>query len=111
MRVMHAILAAPILLLSTQAALADRIDGNWCSAEGKSISVDGPRVTTARGTPVDANYNRHHVDYIIPTGEPDEGNHFQADQLNDDQIRVVIVRLPGGDAKPAEIWTPCKPVS
>jgi hypothetical protein len=105
------ILTAVVLFTSTQAALADRIDGTWCSPDGKSVSVDGPNVVTSRGNAIFANYNRHHIDYIIPAGEPDEGSQFRADQLNDNQIRVVLIGAGGEPKGEVEIWTPCKPVS
>lgn len=98
------------LMLSTNAALADQINGIWCSPNGKSVSIDGPNVTTSSGNAVDANYNRHHIDYEIPSGELDAGSRFRADQLNDNQIQVVIVAAGGAAGEP-EIWTPCRPVS
>ncbi|HKJ62034.1 MAG TPA: hypothetical protein VKA94_08565 [Hyphomicrobiales bacterium] len=111
MKLRFVILAAIMTCASTQAALADRIDGTWCSPDGKSVSVDGPRVTTSHGNAVDANYNRHHIDYTIPAGEPDEGDQFRADQLNDNQIMVVLFGAGGEPKGEAEIWTQCKPVS
>ena len=111
MRLKFALLTAALICVSTQAALADRIDGTWCSTDGKSVSVDGPRVVTSRGNAVNANYDRHHIDYVIPAGEPDEGGIFQADQLNDNQIRVILIGADGKPKSEAEIWTPCKPVS
>jgi hypothetical protein len=111
MKLKSALLAAALICASTQAALADRIDGTWCSPEGRSVSIDGPNVVTSRGNAVNANYNRHHIDYAIPAGEPDEGGTFRADQLNDNQIQVVLIGASGEPKGDAEIWTPCKPVS
>lgn len=111
MKLKFTILTAALICASTQAALADRIDGTWCSPEGKSVSIDGPSVVTSHGNAVDANYNRHHIDYIIPAGEPDEGGIFRADQLNDNQIQVVLIEATGEPKHNAEIWTPCKPIS
>jgi hypothetical protein len=107
----HALLVISMLTLSANTVLADQIDGNWCSRDGRSISIDGPDVTTSRGIAVKAAYNRHHINFVIPSGEPNEGGSFQADQLNDNEIRVIIVRQSGGPVGEAEIWTPCKPVS
>ena len=105
------LLALGMLTLSATAVLADQIDGNWCSPDGKSVSIDGPRVTTIGGASVTANYNRHHIDYVIPAGEPNEGASFQADQLNHNEIRVVIVGPSSGQIGEIEIWRPCKPIS
>ena len=111
MKLKFVLLTAALMTASTQNALADRIDGTWCSPDGKSVSIDGRNVVTSRGNAVDANYNRHHIDYIIPAGEPDEGGVFRADQLNDNQISVVLIGAGGGSKSNPEIWTPCKPVS
>lgn len=111
MRLKFGLLTAALICASTQTALADRIDGTWCSTDGKSVSVDGPRVVTSRGNEVEANYNRHHIDYVIPAGEPDEGSIFRADQLNDNQIQVILIDAGGKPKGDVEIWTPCKPVS
>jgi hypothetical protein len=111
MKLKLVLVTAAFISASKQAAVADRIDGTWCSPEGKSVSIVGPNVVTSRGTAVDANYNRHHIDYAIPAGEPDEGGTFRADQLNDNQIRVVLTGADGEPKGEAQIWTPCKPVS
>ena len=99
------------LFLTTQPALADKIDGNWCSAKGKSISVDGSNVVTPGGRSIVANYTRHHVDFIIPEGEAGAGDTFSADQLNHEEISVSIIPQSGTDKGQAEIWTVCKPIS
>lgn len=103
--------AALIVIATVQPSLADRIDGNWCSPEGRSISVDGPNVVTPGGRTITANYNRHHVDFEIPKGEPDSGNRFSADQLNDEEISVSIIRAGDAGADKAVIWRQCKPIS
>ncbi len=105
------LLAIAMLTFSANTVMADQIDGNWCSPDGKSISINGPRVTTAGGASVTANYNRHHIDYVIPSGEPNEGASFQADQLNDNEIRVIIAGPSSGQIGEIEIWRSCKPIS
>jgi len=104
-------IAAAILAASSTITFADHIDGRWCSPLGRSIIVNGPQVTTPEGAQVTANYDRHHIDYIIPTGEPRAGDTFSADQLGEDRIRVTIVAKSGTPAPTPEIWTPCKPIS
>lgn len=92
-------------------AYGDQIDGRWCSPKGLSIEVDGAKVTTPGGNTVVANYDRHHIDYEIPVGEPNAGGRFSADQLNDEEISVTILSKSGEATGNAEIWTPCKPIS
>ncbi len=106
-----AVLFAGFTVVLGGQAFADKIDGMWCSPKGASISIDQSRVITPGGATVTANYNRHHVDYEIPAGEPNGGGRFSADQLNDDQIRVVIVGSAGANGTAPEIWTPCARIS
>lgn len=105
------VLAIILLVASTATAFADKIDGTWCSPSGKSISIDGPRVITPSGKTVAARYDRHHIDYEIPDGEPNAGDRLTADQLNEEQIRVSVVSKAKSETGASEIWTPCKQIS
>ena len=104
-------LSVAMLAIAATPCLADRIDGHWCSPSGMSIFVDGPNVTSPGGRAVKANYDRHHVDFVIPHGEPGAGQQFFADQLNHHQISVLIRPQDNDVAGSPEIWTPCEPVS
>jgi hypothetical protein len=98
------------VLFTSSPARADQINGTWCApGGGKSIRVEDASVISPGGKTVTANVVRHHVDFVIPPGEPDAGATFYADQLSDEQIRVTIKSKAGVTAP--EIWTPCKPVS
>ncbi|MFT7575536.1 MAG: hypothetical protein ACI9XZ_001917 [Alphaproteobacteria bacterium] len=93
-------------LLAGSPAVADQIAGQWCPpGGGRTLVVKGHQDVTFAGKPVQANVDRHHVDFAIPVGEPDAGTKFNADQMNEEQVRVTI------GSKTPEIWTPCKPVS
>lgn len=110
MRTKSLMLAAAFASLSTGTAMADQILGRWCAPGGvQSIQVEAARVISPGGKPVAGNITRHSVDFIIPAGEKNAGMTFAAQQLNDEQIRVMI--SPKGGTAPTEIWTPCKPVS
>ncbi|MCF6200060.1 MAG: hypothetical protein L3J67_11835 [Hyphomicrobiaceae bacterium] len=91
--------------------LADQINGNWCAADGRTISIDGPHVTTPAGNTVLAIHGRHHIDYLIPENETDAGHRFTADQLDDERISVQIIDSKTGQRSPAQIWVPCKPTA
>ncbi len=106
-----AVFAFAAVFLTVPPALADKIDGNWCSAKGRSISVDGSSVVTPGGTAIIANYDRHHVDFVIPDGEPGAGDRFSADQLNHEENSVSILPHSGDDRSTPEIWTMCRPIS
>ena len=104
-------LAALVLLLSSGPALADRIDGTWCSPEGDAMTIEGSRVVTPGGNEVHGNYNRHHVDYAVPDGEPNAGGRINADQIDDERIRVTVIRLVQLEPPAHEIWTRCEVIS
>lgn len=94
------------LSLFASPALADVITGEWCPpGGGRSLLVKPTLEVEFAGQPVEANANRHHVDFVIPTGEPDAGQKLNADQISDEWVRVTI-----GSGK-TQIWMPCKPVS
>jgi len=105
----HAMTVAAIVLslaMTSVPAQADQIAGSWCPpGGGQSLVVRGHDDVVFDGQAVKANVDRHHVDFVVPDGAGDAGQRFSADQLNDNEIRVTI------GAKPAEVWTPCKPVS
>jgi len=107
----RSVLVMILLVASTAPALADKIDGTWCSPSGKSISIDGSLVITPTGKTVVARYDRHHIDYEIPKGEPNAGGRLAADQLNEGQIRVSVVGKAKSEIGSPEIWTPCKQIS
>lgn len=110
-RVERLVLIGAVLLATTTLATADQIDGTWCSPAGRSMTIEGSRIVTPGGQSVTGRYNRHHVDYEIPDGEPGAGSRVNADQLNDDEIRVIV---PGGDpsaSQAGEIWTKCQVTS
>jgi len=66
-------LAAVIFLAASTAALADAIDGDWCSADGSHMTIEGENVTTPGGTRIKGNYTRHAFDYVVPNGENGSG--------------------------------------
>jgi hypothetical protein len=67
------ILATALLLAAPTAALADAIDGDWCSGDGQHMSIRGDDITTPGGSQIKGNYDRHAFDYVVPTGEAGSG--------------------------------------
>ena len=66
-------LAAALLLAAPAAALADAIDGDWCSADGQHMTIRGDDITTPGGKAMKGNYTRHAFDYVAPEGEAGAG--------------------------------------
>lgn len=87
-------------------ACADAIDGDWCHADGKRLSIDGPAVVTPGGKKMTGNYDRHGFDYVIPPGEPGAGQKMVMVLLGEELMHSRI-----GTA-PVQPWKRCgKPVS
>ena len=64
-----ALLAALIL---PGAALADRIDGDWCDGEGRRIEIDGSTIRTPGGVTMKGDYGRHSFAYDAPAEHKDD---------------------------------------
>lgn len=65
--------ASALVALQAATALADAIDGDWCHADGRRLSISGPDITTPAGTKLKGDYDRHHFSYVVPAGEPGSG--------------------------------------
>jgi hypothetical protein len=93
---------------SASAALADVIDGDWCSTKSRrELRIQGPVIITPAGERVDGNYNRHYFDYLAPTGELEAGHHIWMRLVNE-QTMLFLVE---GETTP-EVWNRCaKPVA
>ena len=100
-----------MLLATTTNAVADQIDGTWCSPSGDSMTIEGSRIVTPGGHVVTGRYNRHHVDYEVPEGEAAAGSRVSADQLNGEEIRVIVIAKDPSASAPSEIWTKCQVTS
>jgi|SRR6516164_5248383 hypothetical protein len=95
---LSALLAAP--------ALADAIDGDWCHADGRRLSINGPDITTPGGTQLKGDYDRHHFAYVVPASEPDAGSTVTMVLLSE---ILMHLKPPAGEQ---QTWRRCgKPVS
>ncbi|MGL4496934.1 MAG: hypothetical protein ACRCXM_16265 [Beijerinckiaceae bacterium] len=91
-------------MLFAMPALADAIDGDWCSPEGrKSISIEGPKVRTPGGATITGSYGRHDFSFVAPAGDPSPGTRVDMRLMGEQSVRVTE-----GDAAPA-IWRRCPP--
>jgi hypothetical protein len=59
-------------LLAT-GARADAIDGDWCRADGKRMTIRGPDIVTPGGNRIQGDYTRHSFSYVVPAGEAGAG--------------------------------------
>lgn len=89
-------------IVAAGAARADAIDGDWCDAAGKTLSIRGPRIVTPGGKELDGRYDRHGFAYVVPADEPGAGGTVEMRLLNE---QTVALR-PHGAAEP-QIWKRC----
>jgi hypothetical protein len=93
------------MVLPTGSARADAIDGNWCSADGRSMSIAGPQIVTPGGTKMKGDYDRHGFRYVVPAAEKPAGAQVDMSQLDDNTIHVRVGKGP------IKTWHRCKPTS
>lgn len=83
-------LALGLALLATP-ALADRIDGDWCSDDGaRNMHIDGPAITTPGGHAIEGDYSRHAFSYTVPAGEPGAGTRVNMRLLNEMNVEIFF---------------------
>lgn len=84
-----------------QPALADAIDGNWCSGDGKRMSINGPAIVTPGGHQISGDYTRHYFTYVVPSGEAGAGATVRIQLLGE---YLAHARLGDG---PVQEWRRC----
>src|SRR5512139_1693575 len=85
-------------------ALADAIDGDWCQAGGKRMSIRGPAIVTPGGQRTSGNYTRHFFSYVVPAGESDAGATVDIQLLGED-----LARARQGSDPAVHEWRRCPP--
>jgi hypothetical protein len=94
-------------LLGSAPALADKIDGNWCYSDGRTMSIDGPAIVTPGGTKMTGEYDRHHFRYIVPQGEADAGAQVVMVQFDEYTIEVTTSPATTAGNGRTEVWKRC----
>ena len=102
--------AGALTALSAQVARADAIDGNWCSAEGKRMLIEGPAITTPAGTQTQGNYSRHYFTYQVPASDPGAGKTVSMALLNENTVHLTMAAdAQSAQQSPVEVWHRCPP--
>lgn len=87
-------------------ALADAIDGDWCSTtEVKQFHIEGSKIVTPAGTHTTGNYSRHAFSYIVPAGDPGAGKEIAMQLLNEEEVRVFV------ENEEPKVWRRCELIS
>ena len=104
------IAAGAIIALCPGLARADAIDGNWCSAEGKRISIEGPAIVTPAGTATHGNYSRHYFTYEVPPSDPGAGQTVYMALLNENTVHLTMAsEAQKAQQTAVEVWHRCPP--
>jgi hypothetical protein len=90
-------------------ARADALDGSWCSDDGRSLTIDGPKIRTPTGAKVTGEYARHSFRYVGSIGDPEEAHDVRMLLWNEDDLRID--RIVDGVKQPEESWHRCKPIA
>ena len=90
----------------TTPVLADAIDGNWCSPDGRKMAIDGPTIDTPGGNRITGNYDRHGFSYVVPNNEPQPGSTITMDLVDEDTIHLRRGTI--ADAGTVEVWKRCE---
>jgi hypothetical protein len=99
-------MAALVCAMAPCAARADAIDGNWCAADGRVMTIEGPVILTPGGHSITGDYSRHAFSYVVPDGESQAGSKVVMVLLNEETIELD----PGGGTE-HEIWHRCDVIS
>ena len=90
-------------------ARADAIDGEWCSGDGRRMTIEGPRIVSPGGIETQGSYRRHSFSYEIPQGDPHAGVQVIMQLLNEEQVQVTEIDkgIPGDPL----VWRRCQVTS
>jgi hypothetical protein len=102
-------LRAPLVitaLLFATTARADAIDGNWCHADGRHLSIRVPENVTPGSNRIAGQYSRHAFSYTVPGSEPNAGQTVFMILYGEYLMRLRIGEQPSG-SDPNEVWRRC----
>lgn len=91
------------LVCGASMARADAIDGNWCSTDGRFMTITGPSITTPGGARIEGQYDRHHATYVVPPTEPGSGQTVAMTLVNE---QTVHAKRGAAEGAP-EVWKRC----
>ena len=101
---MRKLLIIAAVMLTATAAQADAIDGDWCRADGKRMSIRGPDIVTPGGKAMRGDYSRHFFSYVVPAGEADAGATISITLLSE-----YLAHARAGADAPVQVWRRCQP--
>jgi hypothetical protein len=103
---------AAVVMFAVSPALADSLDGHWCSKDGRRLHIQGPAIVTPGGTSMQGDYQRHSFSYIVPANEPGAGSFIYLQQWSEEMMKS----FSGADEASArqgegQVWNRCAPTT
>lgn len=92
-----------LLCLPATSARADVIDGDWCTLDGKRMTIRGSDIVTPGGKQTRGNYDRHSFSYVVPAGEAGAGETVSILLRNE----YLAHARQGGENAPSIEWKRC----
>jgi hypothetical protein len=95
---------AVLTVLAPSVALADAIDGDWCSPDSKlRLTIAGPDIVTPGGHRIQGDYTRHAFSYIVPASEPGAGKKAEMILMGE-----YAMQFKAGPVVPTDqVWRRC----
>lgn len=100
-------LIASIAIFVTLPALADQIDGDWCSNDGQHLTISGSNITIPSGARITGTYGHHTFTYTGPADDPEAGQDIRMVQRSEEQM--YLTRSSNPDIQ--EEWKRCQVIS
>jgi hypothetical protein len=103
-RVLAKFALAALIAAAASPAFADKIDGNWCSPDGRHFTIEGPSIVTEDGVRAEGRYSRHAFAYLVPEPSKSAGSQVSMLLINENTVNRWI-----GDSSSAqiEVWKRC----
>jgi hypothetical protein len=103
--VVAVLIAATVAL--PRPARADAIDGDWCSPDGRHVTIRGQTIRTPGGATIVGAYSRHAFSYVVPEHEPGGGGTVYMTLASETTVQV----RDGTPTALPRLWTRCERVS
>ena len=94
-------------IMLPSAARADSIDGDWCSPEGRHLTIRGQSIKTPGGASISGTYTRHAFSYVVPEAEPGGGGTVYMSLMNETTVQV----RDGTPVAMPTIWKRCENIT
>ena len=101
--------AALVLTMLASSAWGDTVDGEWCSADGRRLIIEGSEVTTPDGLKTIGNYDAHHYLFTAPPHEQDGETQIDIVLVTANSIHIRYLRETVGETEmQPERWLRCE---